>query len=85
MVRIRHMPGQLPKIIELARASPRVVECHRITGEDCFVLKMHLESLDVLDTALDEFLVYGQTTTSIIQSSPVPPRPLPLPNGAAPR
>ena len=35
--------------------------------------------------ALDEFLVYGQTTTSIIQSSPVPVRPLPLPNGAAPR
>jgi Lrp/AsnC family leucine-responsive transcriptional regulator len=79
MVRIRPMPGQLPKIIELARASPRVVECHRITGEDCFILKMHLESLDVLDGALDEFLAYGQTTTSIIQSSPVPPRALPLP------
>jgi len=81
MVRIRPMPGQLPKIIELARASPRVVECHRITGEDCFILKMHLESLDVLDGALDEFLAYGQTTTSIIQSSPVPPRALPLPGG----
>ena len=79
MVRIRPMPGQLPKIVELARASPRVVECHRITGEDCFILKMHLESLEVLDGALDEFLAYGQTTTSIIQSSPVPPRPLPLP------
>jgi hypothetical protein len=39
----------------------------------------HLESLDVLDSALDEFLAYGQTTTSIIQSSPVPPRALPLP------
>ena len=81
MVRIRPMPGQLPKIIELARASPRVVECHRITGEDCFILKMHLESLDVLDGALDEFLAYGQTSTSIIQSSPVPPRALPLPGG----
>ena len=81
MVRIRPMPGQLPKIIELARASPRVVECHRITGEDCFILKMHLESLDVLDGALDEFLAYGQTTTSIIQSSPVPRRSLPLDNG----
>ncbi|MDB5456586.1 MAG: transcriptional regulator [Caulobacter sp.] len=84
MVRIRPMPGQLPKIIDLARASPRVVECHRITGEDCFILKMQLESLAVLDTALDAFLAYGQTTTSIIQSSPVPPRPLPLTNGAAP-
>ena len=84
MVRIRPMPGQLPKIIELARASPRVVECHRITGEDCFVLTLHLESLDVLDAALDEFLVHGQTTTSIMQSSPVPRRALPLRNGWAP-
>jgi Lrp/AsnC family leucine-responsive transcriptional regulator len=84
MVRIRPMPGQLPKIAELARANPRVVECHRITGEDCFILKMHLEGLDKLDTVLDELLAYGMTTTSILQSSPVPQRALPLPNGAGP-
>ena len=80
-VRVRPMPGQLQNIAELARETPEIVECHRITGEDCFILKMHLESLDVLDGALDEFLAYGQTTTSIIQSSPVPPRALPLPGG----
>jgi Lrp/AsnC family transcriptional regulator, leucine-responsive regulatory protein len=79
MVRIRPMPGQLQKIIELAQLTPRVVECHRITGEDCFILRMHLESIEVLDSVLDAFLIYGQTTTSIIQSSPVPLRSLPLP------
>ncbi|KJC39175.1 AsnC family transcriptional regulator [Bradyrhizobium sp. LTSP885] len=77
-VRIRPMPGQIQKIIELARNTPRVVECHRVTGEDCFVMRLHLESIDVLDSVLDTFLFYGQTTTSIIQSSPVPPRALPL-------
>jgi Lrp/AsnC family leucine-responsive transcriptional regulator len=82
MVRIRPMPGQLAKIIELAQATPRVVECHRVTGEDCFILRLHLESIDMLDGVLDTFLIYGQTTTSIIQSSPVMPRSLPLPNGA---
>jgi Lrp/AsnC family leucine-responsive transcriptional regulator len=30
---------------------------------------------------LDKFLAHGQTTTSILQSSPVPPRALPLPGG----
>lgn len=85
MVQIRPMPGQLQKIIELARSTPRVVECHRITGEDCFIMRLHLESIDVLDNVLDAFLCFGQTTTSIIQSSPVPPRPLPFPNGAGPR
>jgi Lrp/AsnC family leucine-responsive transcriptional regulator len=33
-VRVRPMPGKLPKIAELARKMPQVVECHRITGED---------------------------------------------------
>ena len=81
MVRVRPAPGQLNKIIELARATPRVVECLRVTGEDCFVMRLHLESVEALDGVLDAFLLYGQTTTSIIQSSPVPLRSPPLPNG----
>ena len=81
VVRIRPMPGQIPKVIELAQNTPRVVECHRITGEDCFILRLHLETIEALDSVLDAFLIYGQTTTSIIQSSPVAPRALPLPNG----
>jgi Lrp/AsnC family leucine-responsive transcriptional regulator len=83
-VRIRPMPGRLPKIAELAASLPQVVECHRITGEDCFILKVRLDSLDNLDLILDQFLAYGQTTTSIVQSTPVPPRSLPLPGKATP-
>lgn len=78
-VRIRPMPGQLPKIAELARALPQVAECHRITGEDCFILKVHVEAIEALDRLLDRFLAHGQTTTSIVQSTPVPPRDPPLP------
>lgn len=82
-IRIRPMPGQLGKIVELAQALPQVSECHRITGEDCFILKAHLQALDRLDELLDRFLAFGQTTTSIVQSSPVPARGLPLPDGRA--
>lgn len=78
-VRVRPMAGKLPKIAELAASLPQVVECHRITGEDCFILKVRLDSLDNLDVILDQFLAYGQTTTSIVQSTPVAPRYLPLP------
>lgn len=78
-VRVRPMPGKLPKIAQLAASLAQVVECHRITGEDCFILQVRLESLDNLDLILDQFLAYGQTTTSIVQSTPVPLRPLPLP------
>jgi Lrp/AsnC family transcriptional regulator, leucine-responsive regulatory protein len=78
-VRVRPMPGQLPKIAELAQRTPQVVECHRVTGEDCFVMKVYARAVDEFDVFLDKFLVYGQTTTSIVQSTPVPARDLPLP------
>ena len=78
-VRIRPNPGQLPKLAEMAKSIPEIVECHRVTGEDCFILKVYLPSLDQLDRILDRFLMFGTTTTSLIQSSPVPLRPPPLP------
>ena len=36
-----------------------------------------------LEEVLDRFLLYGQTVTSIVVSTPVPPRPLPLPEETA--
>lgn len=81
-VRVRPNPGQLPRVAELAQQIPEVVECHRVTGEDCFILKVYIPAIDQLDRLLDSFLLYGSTTTSIIQSSPVPLRPPPLPEGA---
>ena len=78
IVRIRPMPGQVQKVAELAVQTANVVECHRVTGEDCFVMKIHFDAIENLDHILDRFLAYGQTTTSIIQSSPVPPRSLPI-------
>jgi Lrp/AsnC family leucine-responsive transcriptional regulator len=81
-IRIRPNSGQLPRIAELARQIPEVVECYRITGEDCFILKVHIPAIDQLDRILDSFLLYGSTTTAIIQSSPVPLRPPPLPEEA---
>jgi Lrp/AsnC family leucine-responsive transcriptional regulator len=78
-VRIRPAPGQLPRVADLAQRTPEVVECHRITGEDCFLLKVHVADVDGLEGVLDRFLAFGQTTTSIVQSTPVPPRSLPLP------
>jgi Lrp/AsnC family leucine-responsive transcriptional regulator len=82
-IRIRPNPGQLPKVAELAQQIPEVVECHRVTGEDCFIVKAYIPAIDQLDRLLDSFLLYGSTTTSIIQSTPVPLRTPPLPEEAA--
>ena len=80
-IRVRPNPGQLPKVAEVARTIPEVVECHRVTGEDCFIVKVYLPAMDQLDQILDRFLLLGTTTTSIVQSTPVPLRPPPLPKG----
>jgi Lrp/AsnC family leucine-responsive transcriptional regulator len=74
VIRIRPAPRQIPKVAELARETPEVVECHRITGEDCFFMKATVRDVEHLEELIDRFVVYGQTTTSIIQSSPVPGR-----------
>ena len=76
--RVRPAAGQLPRIAELAAALPQVTECHRVTGEDCFLIKVHAAAVDQLEEVLDRFLLYGQTVTSIVVSTPVPSRALPV-------
>jgi Lrp/AsnC family leucine-responsive transcriptional regulator len=84
VVRIRPAPGQLQRIPEIARETAEVAECHRITGEDCYLLRLHLRSMDDLEDVLDRFTPYGLTTTSIIHSTPVPRRGPPLGSSGAP-
>ena len=77
-VRIRPTAGQLPRIAQLARETPEISECHRISGEDCFLIKMHAATIEGLEKTLDCFLTYGQTISSIVVSTPVSPRGLPI-------
>jgi Lrp/AsnC family leucine-responsive transcriptional regulator len=78
IARIRPAPGQLARIPALAAEIPQVAECHRITGEDCFVLTLHLHAIDELSGLLDRFLVHGQTITSIVNDTPIPRRDPPI-------
>jgi Lrp/AsnC family transcriptional regulator, leucine-responsive regulatory protein len=81
VLRIRPAPRELKKVAELAQRTPEVVECHRITGDDCYFMRMWVRDVDHLEEVIDRFAPYGQTTTSIVQSSPVPAREVPLEAG----
>jgi Lrp/AsnC family leucine-responsive transcriptional regulator len=76
IIRIRPAPRELQKVAELAQRTPEIVECHRVTGEDCYIMKAHVRAVEDLEELIDRFAVYGQTTTSLVHSSPVPPRPV---------
>lgn len=58
-------------IIEVAVDSKEVLECHRGTGGDSFILKVAVADVEHLQTLIDRLTPYGITTTSIVLSSPV--------------
>jgi len=80
-LRIRPIPGQLQKVADILRGLREIVECDRITGEDCFVARAHVQSVDDLEKLIDQVIPYAMTNTSIIQSSPVKRRLPPIRRG----
>ena len=75
-LRIRPAPRQLAEVAALARDTPEVIECHRVTGDDCYLITAYVRDVEHLERLIDSFAAYGQTTTSIMQSAPVPRRAL---------
>jgi len=70
-LRIKPLPGQVRKVAELLASLPEIVECDRITGEDCFIARAYLRAVADLEQLIDRIIPYASTNTSIIQSSPV--------------
>ena len=58
-------------IIEVAVESNEVLECHRGTGGDSFIMKIAVASVEHLQEMIDRLVPYGMTTTTIVLSSPV--------------
>jgi Lrp/AsnC family transcriptional regulator, leucine-responsive regulatory protein len=78
-LRIKPMPGQLAKVAEILQGIDAIVECDRITGEDCFVAKAYVEDVEDISKLVDQIVPYAMTNTSIIQKSPVKRRLVSLP------
>jgi len=78
VVRIRPLPGQLHAVQRLIEEIPEVVECDKVTGEDCFIARLHVRSIGQLDEILDRIADKSQTNTAIVKSQPVRRRLLPL-------
>src|SRR4051794_26431533 len=78
IIRIRPNPRQIADVAALARDTPEVIECHRVTGEDCYVMTAYVRDVEHLEAVIDQFVAYGQTTSAIMQSAPVPRRGLHL-------
>ncbi|MEO3431950.1 Lrp/AsnC family transcriptional regulator [Inquilinus sp. CAU 1745] len=78
IVRIRPLPGKLHIVRKLIEEIPEFCECDKVTGDDCYVARLHLRSIDQLDPVLDRIADHAETNTSIIKSRPIERRPPPL-------
>ena len=63
---------------EILQGLPEVVACDRITGDDCFIARVCVRSIEDLERVIDDIIPYAMTNTSIVQSSPVERRVPPL-------
>ena len=70
-IRVRPAMGELQRVSKLLADIREIIECDRVTGEDCFIAKVFVPRIDDLERVIDKLLPFAQTDTSIIQSSPV--------------
>jgi Lrp/AsnC family leucine-responsive transcriptional regulator len=75
-VRITVIGDYIQRTIKVANEVPEVLECHRVTGSDSFILKVCVASIDHLQLVIDRFTPYVGTTTSIVLSSAIKNRVL---------
>lgn len=78
MVRINPLPGALKEVERLIRNTPQIVECDKVTGEDCFYARLYCRSIDDLDVVLDPFHDRARTNTAIVKGQAVERRLPPL-------
>lgn len=77
-VQLALTPGRGKEVTEMIRALPEVLECHHITGQDCFIIKAALPDMEGLQHLIELFGHYGRTTTSLVLNAPVPRRDIDL-------
>ena len=70
-IRMATTSEQCPIVSAFVADLPEVLECHRITGSDSFMLKVIASSVAHLEALIDRLMPYGQLTTSVVLSSPV--------------
>jgi Lrp/AsnC family transcriptional regulator, leucine-responsive regulatory protein len=78
LVRINPAPGSLHEVERMIQDTPEFVECDRVTGEDCFVGRLYIRTIEELDSILDRFHESAGTNTAIVKGQPVKRRLPPL-------
>jgi Lrp/AsnC family leucine-responsive transcriptional regulator len=66
VIRLRTTHENIAPCLKQFAAMPHIVEVLRLTGEDCFLLKVLVPSPGELETIVDSIARYGAVTTSLV-------------------
>jgi Lrp/AsnC family leucine-responsive transcriptional regulator len=85
VLRLGGVGDRFTQLSQLVVETPEVLECHRLTGSDSYVLRVVAASIGHLEQLIDRFVPFGEVTTSLVLSSPVTQRVIrpPLERGEA--
>ncbi|MBX4860284.1 Lrp/AsnC family transcriptional regulator [Rhizobium sophorae] len=78
MVRIRPLPGKLHLVEKLIQERPEFVECDKITGDDPFLARLVVHSIEQMDDVLEVLSEHAVTSTAVIKGTSVKRRLPPL-------
>jgi Lrp/AsnC family transcriptional regulator, leucine-responsive regulatory protein len=74
IIRLKATHDQIRACLKQFDALPHVVEVHRVTGDDCFVLKAIVPAPEDLAVIVDRIGQFGAVTTSVVlRSEPTKP------------
>lgn len=74
IIRVRTTHEHIRPALRAFADMPHVIEVHRMTGEDCFLLKVQVPSPGQLEAIVDGIARFGPVTTSLVlRSEPVKP------------
>jgi Lrp/AsnC family leucine-responsive transcriptional regulator len=78
IVRVKPLPGQLHLVEDEIRRIPEFVECDKVTGDDCFICRLFLRTIEELDEILMTVGERAETSTAIVKATLVERRLPPL-------
>ena len=71
IVRVRDAHNDAPRIRAAISDRPEVLDCSHITGEDCWIVRVAVPSMERLEEVVGFLAGFGPPTTSLVFSSPV--------------
>lgn len=74
LIRVRPSPGRMKEMVAAIEATPQIVQCDRVSGEDCFIALAHVRDVAEMEAVIDRLVPFGATNSSVIQSATVAER-----------